>query len=288
MRSVLILSLSVGFFLLNLVLSHFTAKEVREGTTERYILPAKMYLVFVPKDLTFGLSDLGFINTIAYTGYMVDKGGGVIDRRTALRIYDALSATTLYNPRYFDPYYVGNAFLTWEAGLYEEAIALLKRGMKYVKDWRIPFYIGFNYFYFLRDNRRGAEYLAMAAKYPDAREYNLIPLLASRLYYEEGMLEVAIALLRDQLKVMKNERMKRAIRTRLITLERASLIYEAMREFERRYGRKPESVAELEEAGLIPKDLRDGAGGRFYITPDGKVRSERVLFPIRRRALERK
>jgi hypothetical protein len=281
-----ILPLALFLFVMNLYVSHLLSERVRGPTTERYLLPTEMFLVFVPRDLTYGLSDLGFINTLAFTGYSVERGGGTVSREDALRIYDALRAVTLYNPRYFDPYYVGNAFLTWEAGLYEEAIELLKRGLRFVRDWRIPFYIGFNYFYFLGDNAKGAEYLSLASRYPEAREYNLIPLLASRLYYEEGKLEVAIALLREQLKVMKSERMKKAVVSRLLTLERARLIYRAMEVFERRYGRRPRDISELERAGLIPEDLRDGAGGRFYITPEGKVRSEKVLFPIRRRALE--
>ncbi len=282
----LMLILSVVSFLSSLGVSHLISKEVKEGIPERYILPTKMYLLFVPKDLTYGLSDLGFINTLAFIGYSVEKKGGELDRPTALRIYDALSAVTFYNPRYFDPYYVGNAFLTWGVGMYEEAIRLLKRGMDYVRDWRIPFYIGFNYFYFLNDNEKGAEYLRIASRYPEAREYNLIPLLASRLYYEEGKIEVAIALLKEQLKVMRDERMKKAVRSRIVTLERAKMIYDAMRVFRERYGRNPKSLEELEKEGLIPEDLRDSAGGRFYITPEGKVRSEKVLFPIKKKALE--
>ncbi len=279
-------ALGTILFFSSLLLSFFLAKEIRGGVEERYLLPTRMYLLFVPRDLSWGLSDIGFVNTLAFLGYSLERGP--MKRETALKVYDALYAVTLYNPRYFDPYYVGNAFLTWETGLYREAIDLLKRGMRYVNDWRIPFYIGFNYFYFLGDNLKGAKYLSLAAKHPQAREYNLLPLLASRLYYEEGKLEVALALLREQLKVMKSESMKGAIRVRIVTLERAKKIYEAMRVFERRFGRKPRSLEELVRAGLVPKDIRDGAGGRFYITPDGKVRSERVLFPIRKKALEKR
>ncbi|MDQ7039251.1 MAG: hypothetical protein Q9N26_08700 [Aquificota bacterium] len=286
MRVLLLLTLSSVFFLSNLWVSHVISREVRKGITERYILPTKMYLLFVPRDLTYGLSDLGFINTLAFIGYSVEKGSGEISRPTAFRIYDALSAVTFYNPSYFDPYYVGNAFLTWGAGLYEEAIKLLKRGMEHVRDWRIPFYIGFNYFYFLNNNLKGAEYMSIASRYPEAREYNLIPLLASRLYYEEGRIEVALTLLKEQLKVMRDERMKKAIRSRIVTLERAKMIYEAMRVFRKRYGRNPKSLEELEAEGLIPPGLRDSAGGKFYITPEGKVRSEKVLFPIKKKAIE--
>jgi len=269
-----------------LISSHLTGREVRGGVPEEYTLPKRMYLLFVPRDLHYGISDAGFINTLAFIGSLVERNRGVVDRENGLRIYEAISAVVFYNPKYFDPYYVANAFLNWEAKLYKEAIEILKWGLNHVDDWRIPFYIGFNYFYFLGDNLEGARYLKMAAEDPRAKEYNLIPLLASRLYYEEGRLRVALALLEEQLERMKLESMKKAIRARMETLKKALLIEEAMKIFRRRHGRLPLSIEELEEAGLIPPNMRDHAGGKFYLTADGKVRSEKVLFPIRRKLLE--
>jgi len=278
--------LSLLLFLGSLLSSHLLGREIREGVSERFVLPGRMYLLFVPRDLQYGVSDMGFVNTLAFIGSSIEKNRGFLTREEGLRIYEALWAITFYNPRYFDPYYVANAFLTWEVGLYREAIEILKRGMDHLDDWRLPFYIGFNYFYFLKDNLSGARYLEIAAKHPVAKEYNLIPLLAAKLYSEEGQLEVAVALLENQLRIMKTEKMKRAVRSRLETMKKALLIKRAMESFERRYGRLPRSVEELEEEGLIPRGLRDSAGGKFYITADGKIRSEKVLFPVRRKLLE--
>ncbi len=286
MRWLLLLFIAIVFFLVNLSISHLITRGVKKKFSESYLLLNKAVLIGLPRDLHFGASNMNFVNTLSFIGYALEKGRGHITRKQAYRVYVSLDTTTTYNPRYFDPYYIANAFLTWDVGLYEEAIALLKRGMGYVNDWRIPFYIGFIYFYFLKDNLKGAEYLKMAARYPQAKEYNLIPLLASRLYYEEGRYELAIVLLKEQLRVMRNEKMKKAIYARLRTLETAYRINRAVKLFKKKFGRYPKNIAELEEAGLIPKGLKDSAGGRFYITPDGKVRSERVLFPIKRKLLE--
>ncbi len=286
MRSFTIAVFTTVLLGLILTLSHFLSGRIKGRIEERFLLPEKMYLLFVPEDLHYGLADMGFINTLSFIGYSLQKEKGILKREDALMVYSALDAVTFYNPSYFDPYYVGNAFLTWNVGLYQETVDLLKRGLKYIKDWRIPFYIGFNYFYFLKDNLKGAEYLRLAAKYPGAKEYNLLPLLASKLYYEEGQLDVAIALLKEQLKLMKEEKMKELLRARLETLKKAKTIYRAMKIFKKRFGRKPKSVEELVRAKLIPPNLRDSRGGKFFITSDGKVRSEKDLMPVVRKLLE--
>ncbi len=269
-----------------LVSSHLLSGSVKGGIAEGHPVLSKEVFTAVPADLRFAFADLGFINTLTFIGYTLERRGGYLTREDGIKIFRSLDAVTTFNPRYFDPYYVANAFLTWETGLYSEAIKLLERGMRYVDDWRIPFYLGFSYFYFLGDNLKGAMYLEEAARRSSERDSNLITLLASRLYYEEGQLAVAIAFLENQLKVMKTEEMKRAVRGRLETLKKALLIKRAVEVFRRRHGRLPRSIEELEREGLIPRGLRDHAGGKFYITADGKVRSERVLFPVRRKLLE--
>ena len=288
MRKLCLLFISLFFFALNILTSHLIATDVRKVYSESYLLLNKAILIGFPRDFHFAISNINFVNSLSFIGYALEKGHGRITKNQAYKLYSSLDTTTTYNPRYFDPYYVANSFLTWDVGLYEEALALLMRGLRYVNDWRIPFYIGFIYFYFLEDNLKGAEYLRLAVKYSQAKGHNILPLLASRLYYEEGKYELAIALLEEQLKVIKNEGMKKVISARLMTLKRAYRIKKAMKIFKRRFGRYPQNIAELEDVGLIPKGLTDSAGGRFYITSDGKVRSEKILLPLKRKILEEK
>ena len=281
MRSYTLLGFALLLLVLNILLSD-VLKGKGAKLREEHLLLNRGTLIIFPRDLHFAMADTGFINTLSFIGYTLEKNNRKIPKEDGYRIYTSLDAVTLYNPRYFDPYYVANAFLTWDVGLYKEAISILERGMEYVEDWRIPFYIGFIYFYFLDDNIKGAEYLRKASKYKSAGEYNLLPLLASRLYYEEGKTELAILVLKEQLKVMRDEKMKEAIKARLKTLENALRIRMAIKEFRRKHGRNPRSIEELVKEGLIPANLRDSAGGRFYLTEEGKIRSEKVLYPVKR------
>ena len=287
MRWLLLIFMAFVLFLVNIAVSHLIARGVKKKFSESYLLLNKAVLVGLPRDLHFGASNMNFVNTLSFIGYALEKGRGHITRKQAYKVYASLDTVTMYNPRYFDPYYVANAFLTWDVGLYEETIVLLRRGMKYINDWRIPFYIGFIYFYFLGDNLKGAEYLKIAMRYMGAEKSDLIPLLASRLYYEEGRYKLAIILLKEQLRDIKNEGMKKVVITRLKTLEIAYTISKALELFRKKFGKAPKDIKELEKAGLIPKGLKDPLGGRFYITQDGKVRSEKVLFPIKRKMIER-
>ena len=280
---IFLILLSLGI----VVTSWLTSKEIKRRPSEHYILLNKLVFIPVPRDIQYGLADINFANTVSYIGYSLSKHNGHISKEDGLIIYVSLDAVTFYNPRYFDPYYVANAFLTWELGMYEEVINLLKRGMRFINDWRLPFYIGFIYFYFLGDNLNGAKYIALSVKYKKDNRSNLATLLASRLYYEEGKIELAISILKEQIKIIKDEDSKKALKIRLTALESALGIYKAMKLFKSRFGRYPTNISELEKLGFIPSGLKDPLGGRFYITQDGKVRSEKVLFPIKRKMIER-
>ncbi len=259
--------------IVNIITSYGLSKLVKEEDPAIFL--TQHFGIFIPvsKDFHTLLGNMGLINTLAYAGKKIEEKG-YISKEEALKVYMSLDTISLLNTSYFDVYYVTNALLTWDAEMYEEAIEIEKRGLAYIRDWRLPFYIGFNYFFFLNDNEEGAYYIKLAMEYDKSKRNNLLPLLASRLYYEEGKIDVAIGILREQIRVIKDERLKEALKKRLESLKKIRAIYNAMKIFEEKFGRSPNNIKELEEARLIPAGLRDSYGGRFYITKEGKVRSE--------------
>ncbi len=259
--------------IVNIITSYGLSKLVKEEDPAIFI--TQHFGIFIPvsKDFHALLGNMGLINTLAYVGKKTEEKG-YLSREDAFKVYRSLDTISLLNTSYFDVYYVTNALLTWEAKMYEEAIEIEKRGLAYIKDWRLPFYIGFNYFFFLNNNEQGAYYIKLAMEYDKSKRNNLLPLLASRLYYEEGKIDVAIGILREQIRVIKDERLKEALKKRLESLKKIKAIYNAINIFEKKFGRKPNNIKELEEAKLIPPDLRDSRGGKFYLTKEGKVRSE--------------
>ncbi|HIC97810.1 MAG TPA: hypothetical protein EYP11_05380, partial [Aquificaceae bacterium] len=255
------------------LVSFFLLEQAPRTVSEKFNLPTRSNLMLLPGDLRWGASYIGFINVLAFAGSSLKKG--YMSEEEGKKLYRSLEAITFYNPRYFDPYYVASALLTWEAGLYGEVLTLLERGLGYLKDPRIAFYTGFIYFYFLGEKEKGARYMELAAEL--GWEGALPILVASRLRYEEGKTELAIALLERQRKVARDDTVRRVLERRLRDLKTVLLVQRAIREFKNRFGRAPMGMEELVREGLVPPDLRDSKGGKFYITEEGEVRSERVF-----------
>ncbi len=58
-----------------------------------------------------------------------------------------------------DAYYFAQAVLVWDVGQVRLANELLEYGMRYrTWDYLLPFFAGFNYSYFLKDNEKAAQY----------------------------------------------------------------------------------------------------------------------------------
>lgn len=193
-------------------------------------------------------------------------------------IEDSLQAVTRLDPYFLDPYLLTEGTLAWDAGRIKEANAILKRGMKYRKnDWQLPFFIGFNYFYFLKDNKRGADYLMDAARRPDSPFF--LQTLAARLDYYGGQTGIAIAFLKSLLDQTSDPHLRASLEKRLTALERAASIEAKVHKFEKERGRRPMSIRELVAKGYVHKLPKDPYGGKWIILKNGRVFSTSRFVP---------
>jgi hypothetical protein len=190
---------------------------------------------------------------------------------------------TRLDPYYFDVYYFTGAYAPWRLKKYpdllEELNSILLFGMERLKDWRLPFFVGFNYFYFLKDKEKGAYYLRLASKMEGAPSY--LKLLVPRLYAESGKYDVAIVATVEELKGAKSEVVKKSLEKRLRALVALRDLNRALERYRRFYGKCPESLEELVEKGFIEKLPREPYGGRFFITKDCKVWTTSNLRPVK-------
>ena len=115
------------------------------------------------------------------------------------------------------PYLFGGLVLSVEGGDPEKAIALLRKAMyHYPGDWRFPFYIGFNYFSYLKDPAAAAEYLQVAATLPGHPEY--LPRLAASLLTKAGRVEAAIAFLATLARNTRDEGVRAGLHQKIESL----------------------------------------------------------------------
>jgi tetratricopeptide (TPR) repeat protein len=271
---IFLIALLVPLHLLNLkeVVSGWNNLPRAEASS--YVLPAPvMKLVSLEFD---GLaSDYIFLRSLVFWGSVLERsrtGDKRVEAWEWRNLYSDLNTATDLDPHFFDPYYFGQAVLTWEAQMYAEANTLLKKGIAH-RDWdfNLPFYVGFNYFYFLKDNEKASRYLMKAAQKPGA--FPLLTSLATRLAVKGKRTENAIIFLSQLLQGEEDPERRSQYELRLqalqkiLSLEKSVGLYVAVK------GSRPGSLKDLVDEGFIEKMPEDPYGGIFYINPDGEIKT---------------
>jgi hypothetical protein len=199
-----------------------------------------------------------------------------------------LDAATDLDPYFFDPYYYANAFLPWDAGMVKETNLLLAKGSRYRDwDWMLPFFIGFNKFYFLKNDSESAEFLMEASRRPGGDP--MLASIAARLAYKENRTETAIYFLEQTAKNTEDRNIKERFETRIRALRSILFLESAIAGFKKKYGKIPTSIEALVNKNIINQLPRDPYGGTYYLAEGGKVRStasselEPYLSPLQER-----
>ncbi len=183
------------------------------------------------------------------------------------RLIENVEVIEKLDPYYFDPLYYLGSYVPWKVEKNRELLlrinSILLQGNRRVKDWRLPFFVGFNYFYFLGDKVKGAKYLKLASQMKGAPSY--LKLLVPRLYAESGRINLAIAVTYEELKRAKEEPVKKELKRRLKALIAMKELDRALELYRRRFGKCPSDLKELVKSGIIMSIPEDPYGGKFYI-----------------------
>ena len=251
---------------------------VRSATEAGYVLPSKFSRI-----LALGyhglLSDYLFLKTATFYGEraLQEQKLSEADWQYFVACLDVL---TDLDPYFFDPYLLAEGHLAW-AGKIDEANRLLEKGRKSRDwDWRIPYFIGFNYFYFLEDHERGSGYIMEAARQPGSPDF-LKP-LGARLAYYGGKTETGILFLRGLLADIEDPRFRAPLEMRLIALERASALEKLIERYKLERGKLPGKVEDVVAAGYIDKLPEDPYGGGWIIIKSGRIFSTSKFAPSRK------
>ncbi len=186
-------------------------------------------------------------------------------------LYRTVETSVLLNPYHEDSYYFAQAAFTWDIGRIKEVNSLLKYVANYRKwDHRIPFFLGFNYSYFLKDYKKAAYYFKQAAELSGSP---LFSKLASRYFYESGDIELGIMFLEYMYNSTRREDIRRSYKLRLDALKAINRLQKQVDEFRKDYKRYPEGLKELVEKRYISRIPDDPYGGTFYLDENGRVRT---------------
>ncbi len=236
-----------------------------------YVLPSPLL-----KIMTFefhGLTaDYLFLKSLTFYGSTMErKEQPRIKDREWVWMYDVLNTATDLDPYFIDPYYFANASFTWGTGMVKETNDLLAKGSRYRDwDWMLPYFMGFNEFYFLKDNARASEYLMEGAKRPDAPL--ILTTLATRLEYESDRTKIAVDFLNETIEKTKDKTVREDLKNRLVSLNGILILEKAVEIYRSKYHKIPHDVKELQTSHILIQTPIDPFGGEYYIDSHGEVK----------------
>jgi hypothetical protein len=180
-------------------------------------------------------------------------------------LFHALDVITTLDPQFLYAYDAGGLMLAELAGHAEWSNQLLAKGIAAnPRAWRLPFQLGFNYFYYQQDYRKAAEYLAKASTLPGRPSY--VPELAARLYVQDSSTDIALRFL-DTMRQQTTDSdllLVLNIRRGEVLIERDIMAIElAVAQYQRQHAQLPASLEELVEGGLLQMIPVEPFGGRY-------------------------
>jgi len=185
-----------------LLQKHLGLKKTQE---KLLYIPSGKYL----KPLTLGyfslVADMLWLKAISYFG-----GHALTDRQYPW-LPNLLEAIVDLDPMWEFPYHFAGIILSVEGHMIKKANVILRKGMENHPDiWQFPFYLGFNYFHELNNQKCGAKFIFRASVYPDSPIY--LKALAARLSNRGNTRENHIALCNRLLNMTTDKEIKKQIK----------------------------------------------------------------------------
>lgn len=242
-------------------------EQARADIPAGYIIPSQFSRI-----LSLGhqgvLSDYLFLKTATFIGGR-NVAGQLMIAEDWHYVIKSLDVVTDLDPYFTDPYILAEGLLAWDAGQPEEANRLLKKGIEHrTWDWRLQFFVGFNYFYFLQDYASASGYIMAAAQMEGSPAY--LKTLGARLAYYGGQSRTALLFLEEMLAEASDPMLHKRLRLRHQALQHAVIIEDALERFKQAEGRLP-GFGELVTAGYLDELPADPYGGEWVLLPNGRV-----------------
>lgn len=218
------------------------------------------------------VAQMTVVRVLFYFGTILQKlDEKVIVAPEFANMYRTLLTASELDPYNMDVYYFAQAAFTWELGRIAEVNHLLERGMQHrTRDFWLPYYLGFNNAYFLKDYQKAAVYYQKAAELSGD---SLLTKLAARYFYEAEQTALGLVFLEAMIKGAKDPAIRKTYELRHEALQISMTIDAALQSYKDRFGRNPERLETLIETGLLSELPKDPYGGEFYLDENGKVRS---------------
>jgi hypothetical protein len=135
-------------------------------------------------------------------------------------------------------------------------------------DYQLPFFVGFNNAFFLKDYVKAAEFYKRAGELSGEPMYKS---LAGRYLQASGQTALALMYLGAMEKGETNPTLKKNYQIRLAAFSEVRRVELARDRYFGSVGSMPVSIEQLMSRGLLSPAPRDPYGGQFFLEVDGKV-----------------
>jgi len=114
-------------------------------------------LLEISRRPVFSFGFQNFLADVVWLQAVQVAGSRTMSHEDYDRLYSLLDAVTRYDRRFLIPYLVGGVLLGDSPPHAGDALRILARGREnYPEDWRLPFYMGYTWYYVIGDSRKGA------------------------------------------------------------------------------------------------------------------------------------
>lgn len=199
-------------------------------------------------------------------GSMIGKRGKVTgdEWKTIERLFD--HALEL-DPYFQQSYMLLQGTLPWYTKDYDVTIALLEKSKDHrYWDWIPGFFIGFDYFYFVKDNMKASGTLMEASSVKDAPPP--LATFAARLAQQSGKNETAISFLRMMLEKEKDQDKRDMLLKRINVHLTLDILEKGITAYRGKNGRNPDKLDELVSTGILAKLPDNPYGYPFGYDPE--------------------
>jgi tetratricopeptide (TPR) repeat protein len=218
------------------------------------------------------MADIYWTRAVQYFGNK--HAGKQVDLRL---LWPLLDVTSVLDPQLMPVYHFGSMFLSDApprgAGRPDLAVELLERGIRANPDqWRLYYDLGFVYYFDMKDYPKASAAFYEGSKNPAALIW--MKIMAAKIAAEGNSALTSIFLWQDVYNTTKDSSIKENALNHLQLLraqEDLKQIDALVKEYEKRFGRRPKRVSELVRAGLLQGVPVDALGYPYTLSEEGKA-----------------
>lgn len=177
------------------------------------------------------------------------------------------------DPKLISAYFFGGVVVPRNEEEIASGIKFLKQGLKLnSSNWKIPFWLGFNYLQ-LGNYAKAAEYYRIAANLPDSPNYLKTNL--AFFYYKSNRAQQGLLYLEGLLHSLKDKRVLAIIERKIEWLKGLTFLEKKVAQYKLLYGIWPSELKDLVKVNLI-KQIPEDRFGKGYYLEKGLLESPKI------------